>query len=494
MTMGGAMTGSTPSIAGAAQVIQRPSDRPGAKWGPIELMTEASRAAAEDAGSGRLLARVGWIGVAGGYWKHRNPGELVGRALGCSGAATVLTSISGSAPQELVGIASERIAAGEVDVALVLGGEARYTQQRLKKAGEDPQWELGAGEGTPELIGGFPDDEQLMREFRMFGAAAPAYALMSDSMRAADGESVDDHRTHIAELWARFSDVAARNPYAWDRTPHPPDEIREPRRDNRMIAFPFTKAMVANNNVDMASALVLCSVEVARGFGLATDRLVFPHAVTKAHETWLVAERDELHGSPALAAAGLAAMGHAGIGPDDVDHVDLYACFPSIVRMSARALGFSVDRPLTVTGGLGFAGAPVGNSVGQSIAAMIPLLRAGGWGVVHGNGGNATKHAFGVYSNRPPARFVFEDCQSRADLRPRATLPEDWSGGATVEAGTVVFGRDAPSHLLAAVRPVGALAGSRGWATSTDADLIARAMTVGVAGAAVARTATGVLA
>ncbi len=481
----------TPAIVGSAQVVQRPGKVGDVVSGPIELMRDAARLAAADAGSSKLLERVGWIGVAGGYWRYRNPGELIAQALGCDGAATALTSISGSAPQELVGRAADLIATGQVDIALVLGGEARYTSQRLKRSGEEPPWATSGGEQTPELIGGFPDDEALTREFRMFGAAAPGYTLMSDSMRAADGESVDDHRTRLAELWAGFSQVAAGNPSAWDRKPHTAAEIREPRPDNRMIAFPYTKAMVANNNVDMTSAVLMCSVDIAGQLGVATVRLVFPQVVTKAHETWRVGERDELHGSPALATAGLAAMRHAGIGPDDVDHVDLYACFPSIVRMSARALGFDTGRSLTVTGGLGFAGAAVGNAAGQSIAAIVPLVRNGGWGVVHGNGGNATKHAFGVYSNKPPAQFVFEDCQPTADLRERQAMDDDWSGAATVEAATVVFDREGPSHVLAAVRPVGARSEIRGWGTSTDAGAIDETLTSGLVGAAVTRNSDG---
>ena len=256
----------TPAIVGAAQVVQRPIEADAVVSGPIELMLDATRQAAADAGSNRLLDRVGWIGVAGGYWRYRNPGELIAEALGCSGAGTALSSISGSAPQELVGRAAALIATGQVEVALVLGGEARYTSQRLKRVGQEPPWETSGGTQTPELIGGFPDDDALNREFRMFGAAAPAYALMSDSMRAADGETVAEHRTRLAELWADFSQVAADNPFAWDRRRHTVDEIRDARPDNRMIAFPYTKAMVANNNVDMASAIVLCRVDTARGW------------------------------------------------------------------------------------------------------------------------------------------------------------------------------------------------------------------------------------
>jgi acetyl-CoA C-acetyltransferase len=325
----------------------------------------------------------------------------------------------------------------------------------------------------------------------VFGAPATAYAVISDSLRIAGGESVDQHRTRVAELWAGFSEVAAGNPYAWDRTIHTVEQIREEHPGNRMIAFPYTKAMVANNDVDMASAVILCSADVAHQLGITADRLVFPHAVTTAHETWLVAERDELHDSPALRASGLAALRQAAIGADDVEHVDLYACFPSIVEISRRALGFDARRALTVTGGLGFAGAPVGNAAGQSIAAIVDRVRSGGWGVVHANGGHATKHAFGVYANHPPTRFVFEDCQPSVDLRARPALDEGWSGEARIDAATVVFDRRGPSHVVAALRPSGVDGNMRGWGTSTDPQLIAQAISVGLAGELVGRRPGG---
>jgi acetyl-CoA C-acetyltransferase len=484
----------TPAIAGAAQVVRRQHEDLETTTGPIELMIEAARRAADDAGPQRALDRVGWIGVAGGFWRYQDPGQLVAEAIGRPRAGTALTSISGSAPQELVGRAAELIANGDVDVALVLGGEARWTAERLRRAKAEPHWLTTPGAGQPELLSGFPDDDDVMREFRMFGAAAPAYALMDDSLRAAMAESVEAHRDRIAELWARFSAVAAMNPFAWDRTAHPAAEIRDVTPDNRMIAFPYPKAMVANNTVDMASAILLCSVDIANELGIPAERLVFPHAVTKAHETWRVVNRDELHGSPALTGAGHRALELAGIDVADVEHVDLYACFPAVVQMSARALGLDTARPLTVTGGLGFAGAPVGNAAGQSIAAMVPLVRSGGWGVVHGNGGNATKHAFGVYASHPPRAFTFEDCQARVDLRPRAALADDWTGPATVEAATVVFTRDGPSHVLAAVRPDQVAGGPRGWVTSRDPGLIAQVISGGLAGSRVTRTAAGEIA
>jgi acetyl-CoA C-acetyltransferase len=480
-----------PAIAGVAQIVQRPGEVAlDDARGPIELMVDAARAAARDAGTARLLERVGFVGVAGGWFRYTNPGQLVADRIGASGAATALTAISGTSPQDLVGLAAQRIARGELDVALILGGEARWSHQRIKRQGHEPRWVTDPGEGTPETFAPFP--AEMMSETMVFGGAPPAYAIFEDRLRVASGASVDAHRDRIAALWARFSAVAARNPHAWDRHEHTADAIRNASPENRMIAFPYTKAMVANNTVDMATAILLCSAETVRALGIARDRLVYPQAVVSGRETWLVAERRELHRLPGLAAAARATFAHLGLGIDDIAHLDLYACFPSMVEITAATLGVGSDRELTVTGGLGFAGAPVGNAVGHAIAAMVERVRGGGLGLVHGNGGQATKQSFAVYATEPPpGGFARLDVQESVDLAPRATLPADWWGPVTVEAATLVFDRHGPARVIAGVLDA---TGARGWATSADPRLFEPLTTEGIAGQAGHRSSSGELA
>ena len=421
-------------------------------------MVEAARAAASDAGAVALLGKLDWVAVVGGLWRYTNPGQLIAAAVGSPDAATALSAFSGSSGQDLVGLAAERISRGEIEVALVVGGEARWTEQRMKREGVTPAWSTDPGVGTPEPLSPFAPE--MMAEMATLGPPAVSYALFEDSLRASRGESIDTTRDRAASLWAAMSEVAAKNPYAWDQSAHSVADVRDATPDNRMIAFPYPKAMVANNSVDMASAVLLCSVGAARAAGIADDRLVFPLAVAVAHETWQVINRDQLHGCPALTTAGQTAFRHAGITVDEVEHVDLYVCFPSIVQMSANALGLSTDRPLTVTGGLGFAGAPLANAAGQSIAAMVPLVRGGGYGLVHGNGGMATKHAFGVYGTTPPEEFRRIDCQDDVVDNARPGVAEGWSGdgvrrgrdGRVRPRGAVVRVRRDPSGRRARAR------------------------------------------
>lgn len=452
-------TVTTPVIAGAGQVIQRPGDVDLADArGTIELMADAARTAAADAGASGLLSKVGWIGVAGGWYPHRNPGQLVGALIGADSPVSVRSAISGTGPQDLLGAACRAVAEGSVEVALVVGGEAMWSQQRLKRAGEEPRWITDPGEGDPEKLGHFP--QELRDEAMFLGGAPMSYAVFEDALRVAAGHDLDTHRDLIAGLWAGFSAVAATNPYAWDQVARSAAEIRDPGPDNRMISFPYTKALVANNTVDLGSALLVCSAEAAAAAGVARDRMVFPQVIVGCHETWLVANRDRLDRARALEAAAAVVHERLGLGADDYEHVDLYSCFPSIVQISSHVFGFG-ERPLTVTGGLGFAGAAVGNAVGHAMAAMVDRVRGGGRGLIHGNGGVATKHSVGVYDTEPPADgFAWIDCQDRIDHGERPALAADREGPVTIEAATVVYDREGPAHVLAAVLDD---AGARGW-------------------------------
>ena len=65
-----------PVIVGVAQVLQRDED-PDAAREPLELMVDAVRAAADDAGSRELLARAELVLVSRGMWRYADPGRAI---------------------------------------------------------------------------------------------------------------------------------------------------------------------------------------------------------------------------------------------------------------------------------------------------------------------------------------------------------------------------------------------------------------------------------
>jgi len=159
-----------------------------------------------------------------------------------------------------------------------------------------------------------------------------------------------------------------------------------------------------------------------------------------------------------MAAAGAEAMRVAGVGVDDVAHLDLYSCFASSLHFAADALGITLgaDRVPTVTGGLPFAGGPGSNYVTHSLAAMAGVLREdpGSFGMVTGVGMHMTKHAFGVYSTTPgPLEWPDESAvQARVEAEPTRSIRDEAVGAGTVAAYTVAHGRDgAPEWGLALV-------------------------------------------
>ncbi|HMF04365.1 MAG TPA: hypothetical protein VKH17_06090, partial [Acidimicrobiia bacterium] len=205
--------------------------------------------------------------------------------------------------------------------------------------------------------------------------------------------------------------------------------------------------------VDQAAALLLCSYELARELGVPDDRLVFPLAGSDAHDHFFFSERDTLHASPAIAAAGRAALDAAAVDIDDVSRFDLYSCFPSAVEIALDALGLRGPgggdaRPLTVTGGLGFAGGPANNYPTHAIAGMVDACRRdpGSVGMVSALGWYVTKHSIGLYSTTPPERgFVRVDgasTQAVVDALPGRETAGAYAGPATVEATAVVFERE----------------------------------------------------
>jgi acetyl-CoA C-acetyltransferase len=317
------------------------------------------------------------------------------------------------------------------------------------------------------------------------------YPIFESAFRHSRGETIDGHRQRVAQLWQTFNAAAVANPYAWLRQPMTADEIKAATPDNRMVGFPYTKSMNSNWNLDQGAALLLCSAEAAEAAGVPKDRWVFPHAGTDAHDTYNVSNRRDLHSSPAINEAGKELFALTGKTVDDIDHIDIYSCFPSAVQISATELGIGLDRQLTQTGGLTFAGGPLNNYVTHSIATMASKLRedAGSLGLVTANGGYLTKHALGLYSTEPSGQpFQARDVQEVVDAVPATDVDAQFTGQGTIEAYTVMHNGAGPDKALAAVRtPTGA----RTWANSSSAGLMTELMTAEGVGRSVEVTQAG---
>ena len=116
--------------------------------------------------------------------------------------------------------------------------------------------------------------------------------------------------------------------------------------------------------------------------------------------------------------------------------------------MARRTLGWSVDKPATVFGGLTFGGGPIANYMSHAVVSMVEKLRKEGrYGFLFANGGFATDNHCIVLGSEPIAAASFPqdfDYQAEAEEK-RGPVPElvkDYAGPATIESYTVFYGRD----------------------------------------------------
>lgn len=486
-----------PVLVGVGQLNVR-VDRGDAPLEPTAMLAEAARTAAADAGvadPGGLLAGVDTVGVIDILsWRYADPAALVAEGIGATPARRWATVAGGNYPQTLLNRAALDITSGAADLVLIGGAEAWRTRSAARSAGEELAWTRQPEGAAPTERFGDATPLASPEEIAL-GLFLPVthYPIFESAVRAAAGRTQAEHQRVVSEMWARFSEVAAANPHAWIREPRTAEEIRTATPDNRMIGHPYPKLMNSNNSVEQAAALLLCSVERAEALGVPRDRWVFPWTGTDAHDTWFVGNRVSLHRSPAIGIAGAKALELAGLGVDDIAHVDVYSCFPSAVQVAANELGLGLDRQLTVTGGLSFAGGPWNDYVSHSIATMAEVLRAdpGARGLVTANGGYLTKHAFGIYSTEPPprGRFAHRDCQAEVDDVGTVELVADHEGAVRIEGATVMHDRDGkPERAFVATRTPDR---HRAWAVSTDDDVMALITDDEPVGVAAHRTADG---
>jgi acetyl-CoA C-acetyltransferase len=232
-------TSRNPAVVGCGEIVQHATSGPDL-LSALDLAVEAARRAGADAG-GRLLERVEVVAsVMSISLRHPDPGGLVADQLGLKGVRTLQSRIGGNLPQYLLNDLGAEIAAGRLDVALIVGVENVYTRKKaVAEAIAELDKPLPAGEPAP-LFGddrpGWSDDEAAHQ------AAMPnvVYPLFESALRAAAGRDLEEHRRMVSDLWARFAAVSGSRSAAWSQKAWSAEEIRSPGPANRMVTYPYT--------------------------------------------------------------------------------------------------------------------------------------------------------------------------------------------------------------------------------------------------------------
>lgn len=451
----------TPVIVGIGTATDRAGTTPDVRL----LMEAAAQAAAADAGRPDLLGRLDLVLVPRGTWQLADPGRRLAERFGAP-ARTLLAEL-GVLQTTLFARAVAAVAAGDADCTLVVGGEAAYS---AKRGGAENRPLPGAGgEGDPpdEVIRPHGDIVSRLEIQRLFWTPAHQYALIERSL----GRSPDE----LDRAWAACSVIAAGNPSAWRQDAVTPASLAWGSATNPPVAFPYGRRHCSQMNVDQAGAVLVLSVERARALGLPEDGWIFPHVVAESNLMVPLPQRAEPGRSPAFAALGAALREATGLDPAAVDAVDLYSCFPAAVEVQRRELALPEGRPLTVTGGMSFAGGPFNNYVLQSTARMVEVLRTSSarTGLVTAISGMITKQGLMLLADEPRDAgcevLDVSDAAERATARTEIVAePDAVESTGRVVTSTVVAGAEPVAWALVDLPD-----GRRTLVSSTAPDVVA---------------------
>ncbi len=455
--------GDMPVLVGVGQAVSHwdgaagPSGAPS----PLSLAADASRTALADAGlAGSEVDTLAFVrifedSVPSAPHPHGHntnlPGTLA-REIGASPARLIYSTVGGQSPQSLVSEFADAIHAGEADCALIAGSEAIGASKAARRAGITLDWADGSdlafddrGMGTPLLS---------RHEIKHGLVAAPnIYALFETAIAAREGRARSAHRAAMSSLFAKFSAVAAENPYAQFPTARSADWLATPSKENYELADPFLKWHVAQDAVNQGAAVLVMSESRADALGIPAGKRVYLHGGGEAHDT-VISERPHLDRSRAMYMAYLRAMSQARRMAGDIQVFDLYSCFPCAVTSACEALGLDPlgdPRPLTMTGGLPFFGGPGNNYSLHGIASMVERLRAAPetYGLLLANGGWMTKEAVGIYAATRPDDYI--PVGAPGSFHETVAVAETPEGG-VLETYTVLHGRAGPERGIAACR------------------------------------------
>lgn len=301
-------------VAGVGMI---PFAKPGASAPYDEMGAAATTAALADAG-------VAWPDIrqayAGYIYGDSTAGQKALYRVGMTGIPVVNVNNNCSTGSAALFLARQAVESGAVDCALALGFE-QMTPGALTVKFPDRPTPFDAFDRETDTLVGHPE---IPLAIRYFGGAGLAH------MRKY-GTTLDT----FARIRAKASRHAARNPLALFRKEVTPAEVLAspplmPGVMTRLMACPPTCG---------AAAAIVVSEAYARRRGLAATVTIAAQAMTTdTPSTFDAHDMVRLVGYDMAKAAARQVYEAAGIGPEDVDVVELHDCFAQNELISYEAL------------------------------------------------------------------------------------------------------------------------------------------------------------
>ena len=383
----------------------------------LKLMNKAVKNAIHDSTNNKITNYIDEVLVPKGYWRYRDPGKWVAEKNNIKSPETSVSKI-GILQQNLLNSACSRIANGEINASLIMGGESRYKMLRAQiEEKEYIETELNA---NPSKYIKAPDELNLDIEKKELGLMAVGYyAILENAFRASLKKNIKNHNEYISKMYAEFSKVASFNEDGWIDNPLDSSEIEYVSDKNPLMAFPYNKNHCSSWNVNQSCAIILSSENVADELNVPFEKRVYPLASSETNYMIPTLQRPNLIEPAGMKLAADFILDICKDNNLDVDMYDLYSCFPVAVQMFAKSLNITDINQMTITGGMPFAGGPLNSYVLHSTTKLISKIREmnKGIGLVTGVSGMMTKQSYALWSKNPNVDFIHKDFTNEAKTK-----------------------------------------------------------------------------
>ena len=205
----------TPVIIGVGQFL----DRDSSAREPVDLMVEAIRAAEADTTRSGALTQTDVVAVVPTFsWRYRDPGALIRDRIGAPTSATWYATVGGNTPQLLVNRLAAAIARGELDQAVLCGGESGRTRRAAKRDGVTLDWSTQDDSVVPTWMDESPfvmaGPGELARNIVMPLQAYPLFenALLAPQRAEPRGSPEDRRRDVVGVLPGRRGEPVCVEP------------------------------------------------------------------------------------------------------------------------------------------------------------------------------------------------------------------------------------------------------------------------------------------
>ena len=336
-----------------------PFTKPGASEDYAQMGAKATRQALTDAGIAYPRVDQAYVGYVFG---DSTAGQAAVYGVGLTGIPIINVNNNCATGSTALFLARQAVASGAADCVLALGFDQMVAGPLKGRWADRPSPlrrfldAMGSAQGV---------EPEAPRAAQFFGGAARAY--MAEYGIAA---------STFARISVKARQHAARNPLAVFRQPVTLDEVMA----SPSVFDPLTRLQCCPPTCGAAAAIV-CSEDFARKHGLDRRvRIAAQAMTTDGGSTFDSHDMRKLVGADMARAAADKVYQAAGVGPEDIDVVELHDCFTANELISYESLGLTPDgtaEKFILDGDNTYGGRVVTNPSGGLLSKGHPLGATG---------------------------------------------------------------------------------------------------------------------